>query len=47
MNEKLLNILRQVDTPTICNAIEGVQGKRGLITLQKKQCIFLKLIMNL
>ena len=36
MNEKLLNILRQVDTPTICNAIEGVQGKRGFDNFTKK-----------
>lgn len=25
----LLDLLRQVDTPTVCNAIEVVQGKRG------------------
>ena len=25
----LLALLRQVDTPTVCNAIEVAQGKRG------------------
>ena len=25
----LLDLLRKVDTPTVCNAIEVVQGKRG------------------
>jgi len=29
MNNNLINILRQVDTPTVCNAIEVAQGKRG------------------
>lgn len=29
MDETLLNILRSVDTPTVCNAIEVAQGKRG------------------
>lgn len=29
MNEDLLVLLRSVDTPTVCNAIEVVQGKRG------------------
>jgi len=29
MNSELLNLLRRCDTPTICNAIEVVQGKRG------------------
>lgn len=27
--EDLLKLLRQVDTPTVCNAIEVAQGKRG------------------
>ncbi|MBG6166578.1 regulator of RNase E activity RraA [Labrenzia sp. EL_208] len=27
--EDLLNLLRSVDTPTVCNAIEVAQGKRG------------------
>ena len=26
----LLDLLRKVDTPTVCNAIEVAQGKRGL-----------------
>jgi len=29
MNAALLDLLRQVDTPTVCNAIEVAQGKRG------------------
>ena len=29
MNKDLLNLLRSVDTPTVCNAIEVAQGKRG------------------
>ncbi len=29
MNNALLKLLRSVDTPTVCNAIEVAQGKRG------------------
>ena len=29
MNDSLLELLRRVDTPTVCNAIEVAQGKRG------------------
>lgn len=29
MDESLLALLRRVDTPTVCNAIEVVQGRRG------------------
>ncbi len=29
MDTALLTLLRQVDTPTVCNAIEVVQGRRG------------------
>ena len=29
MNDALLDMLRSVDTPTVCNAIEVAQGKRG------------------
>lgn len=29
MNDALLTLLRAVDTPTVCNAIEVAQGKRG------------------
>ncbi|MGR3617021.1 MAG: RraA family protein [Paracoccaceae bacterium] len=29
MNQSLLDLLRSVDTPTVCNAIEMAQGKRG------------------
>lgn len=29
MNQELLTLLQQVDTPTVCNAIEVAQGKRG------------------
>lgn len=29
MDDALLNLLKKVDTPTVCNAIEVAQGKRG------------------
>ncbi|MCK0141071.1 RraA family protein [Aliiroseovarius sp. F20344] len=29
MDDTLLNLLKKVDTPTVCNAIEVAQGKRG------------------
>ena len=29
MNDTLLKLLQEVDTPTVCNAIEVAQGKRG------------------
>lgn len=29
MDDTLLALLRKVDTPTVCNAIEVAQGKRG------------------
>lgn len=29
MNDELLTLLRSVDTPTVCNAIEVAQGRRG------------------
>lgn len=29
MNASLLDLLKRVDTPTVCNAIEVAQGKRG------------------
>ena len=29
LSQSLLDLLRSVDTPTVCNAIEVVQGKRG------------------
>lgn len=29
MTPELLDLLRQVDTPTVCNAIEVVEGRRG------------------
>lgn len=29
MDDTLLALLRRVDTPTVCNAIEVVQGRRG------------------
>jgi regulator of RNase E activity RraA len=29
LSESLLNLLRKVDTPTVCNAIEVAQGERG------------------
>ena len=29
MDDALLAVLRSVDTPTVCNAIEVIEGKRG------------------
>lgn len=29
MKDSLITLLKQVDTPTVCNAVETVQGKRG------------------
>lgn len=29
MDQSLLDLLRRVDTPTVCNALEVVEGKRG------------------
>ena len=29
MKQSLLDLLQKVDTPTVCNAIEVAQGKRG------------------
>ncbi|WP_234887781.1 hypothetical protein [Sinorhizobium medicae] len=29
MDDELLSLMRMVDTPTVCNAIEVAQGKRG------------------
>ena len=35
MNGALYDILRSVDTPTVCNAIEAAQGKRGFNNFTK------------
>lgn len=35
MNKALFDILRSVDTPTVCNAIEAAQGKRGFNNFTK------------
>lgn len=35
MNETLFDVLRSVDTPTVCNAIEAAQGKRGFNNFTK------------
>ncbi|MGJ8557865.1 MAG: RraA family protein, partial [Sulfitobacter geojensis] len=29
MKDSLFDLLKRVDTPTVCNAIEVAQGKRG------------------
>ena len=36
MNDELLKLLRGVDTPTVCNAIEVAQGKRGFGNFSRK-----------
>ena len=35
MQDTLLNVLGSVDTPTVCNAIEAAQGKRGFNNFTK------------
>lgn len=35
LDEKLLALLRRVDTPTVCNAIEVVEGRRGFDTFTR------------
>ena len=35
MNGALFDVLRSVDTPTVCNAIEAAQGKRGFNNFTK------------
>ncbi|MBD9650114.1 RraA family protein [Ensifer sp. ENS09] len=36
MDDELLALLRRVDTPTVCNAIEVAQGKRGFQNFTRK-----------
>ncbi len=35
MNDALFGVLKSVDTPTVCNAIEAAQGKRGFNNFTK------------
>lgn len=35
MDDALLSLLKKVDTPTVCNAIEVAQGKRGFNTFTR------------
>lgn len=35
LSENLISLLKSVDTPTVCNAIEVVQGKRGFTGFTK------------
>lgn len=36
MTTELLHLLRQVDTPTVCNAIEVVEGRRGFANFTRR-----------
>lgn len=36
MTPELLDLLRRVDTPTVCNAIEVAQGKRGFANFTRR-----------
>ena len=36
MDDTLLALLRSVDTPTVCNAIEVAQGKRGFAAFTRQ-----------
>ena len=40
MDQALLDLLRRVDTPTVCNAIEVVQGKRGFAGFTRGTMLF-------
>lgn len=35
MDPDLLSLLRRIDTPTVCNAIEVVQGRRGFAAITR------------
>lgn len=35
MSPELLDLLRRVDTPTVCNAIEVAQGRRGFVAFTR------------
>lgn len=39
MNETLLKLLQSIDTPTVCNAIEVAQGKRGFANFTRQTLI--------
>ena len=39
MQDTLLDVLKSVDTPTVCNAIEAAQGKRGFNNFTKATMI--------
>ena len=39
MDDALLKLLREVDTPTVCNAIEVAQGKRGFANFTRSTMI--------
>ena len=41
MDEQLLNLLKSVDTPTVCNAIEVAQGRRGFNSFTRERCFAL------
>ena len=40
MDDILLQTLRSVDTPTVCNAIEEAEGKRGFNGFTKGTMLF-------
>jgi regulator of RNase E activity RraA len=40
MDDALLQLLRKVDTPTVCNAIEVVQGRRGFAAFTRGTPVF-------
>lgn len=39
MNKELLKLLQSIDTPTVCNAIEVAQGKRGFANFTRQTLI--------
>jgi len=40
MNKSLFELLKQCDTPTVCNAIEVAQGKRGFANFTRQTMLY-------
>jgi len=40
MNKSLYDLLKQCDTPTVCNAIEVAQGKRGFANFTRQTMLY-------
>ncbi len=42
IDSELLKVLQSIDTPTVCNAIEVAQGRRGFSEFTRGTMIFIK-----